>query len=119
MANYQKERITTFISPSPDDPSYYNILQAQIAIGDGGWIGKGYAQGPQSQLRFLRVRWTDFIFAVIAEETGPPSLAETPGVCNAMKIECLKLMQPRRCLGRVPPAFRLSGRSCDCGIELL
>ncbi|MFN8373243.1 MAG: FtsW/RodA/SpoVE family cell cycle protein [Anaerolineae bacterium] len=70
METYQRERITTFISPSPDDPSYYNILQAQITIGNGGWIGKGYAQGPQSQLRFLRVRHTDFIFAVIAEEFG-------------------------------------------------
>jgi len=70
METYQRERITTFISPSPDDPSYYNILQAQITIGNGGWIGKGYAQGPQSQLRFLRVRHTDFIFSVIAEELG-------------------------------------------------
>jgi rod shape determining protein RodA len=70
METYQRERITTFISPSPDDPSFYNILQAQITIGNGGWIGKGYAQGPQSQLRFLRVRHTDFIFAVIAEEFG-------------------------------------------------
>jgi rod shape determining protein RodA len=70
METYQKERITTFISPSPDDLSYYNILQAQITIGNGGWIGQGYAQGPQSQLRFLRVRHTDFIFAVIAEEFG-------------------------------------------------
>ncbi|NWF68228.1 MAG: rod shape-determining protein RodA [Chloroflexi bacterium] len=70
MELYQRERITSFIALSPDDPSYYNILQAQITIGNGGWIGRGYAQGPQSQLRFLRVRHTDFIFAVIAEEFG-------------------------------------------------
>jgi rod shape determining protein RodA len=70
MKPYQKSRITTFLSPESDPAAFYNILQARISIGSGGFGGKGYANGTQSQLRFLRVRHTDFIFSVIAEEFG-------------------------------------------------
>jgi len=70
MKPYQKSRITTFLSPESDPEAFYNILQARISIGSGGFGGKGYANGTQSQLRFLRVRHTDFIFSVIAEEFG-------------------------------------------------
>lgn len=70
MEPYQRSRITVFISPESDPDSFYNINQAMTAIGSGGWLGKGYMQGTQSQLRFLRVRHTDYIFAVIAEELG-------------------------------------------------
>lgn len=70
METYQQSRITTFISPESDPDAFYNILQSRIAVGSGGWVGKGYANGTQSQLRFLRVRHTDFIFSVIAEELG-------------------------------------------------
>lgn len=70
MQDYQKQRITSFIFPESDPDAYYNILQARISIGSGGLLGAGYAQGPQNTLRFLRVRHTDFIFSVIAEEFG-------------------------------------------------
>jgi rod shape determining protein RodA len=70
MQDYQKSRITTFISPESDPDAFYNILQARVAIGSGGLVGKGYANGSQTQLRYLRVRHTDFIFSVIAEEFG-------------------------------------------------
>ncbi len=70
MEDYQKQRITSFIFPESDPDAYYNILQARISIGSGGLLGKGYAQGPQNTGRFLRVRHTDFIFSVIAEEFG-------------------------------------------------
>lgn len=70
MENYQKSRITSFLFPESDRDAYYNILQARISIGSGGLFGKGYAQGPQNTGRFLRVRHTDFIFSVIAEEFG-------------------------------------------------
>lgn len=72
MEPYQRSRIAVFISPESDPDSYYNIRQALTAIGNGGVsiIGRGYMHGTQSQLRFLRVRHTDFIFAVIAEELG-------------------------------------------------
>jgi rod shape determining protein RodA len=70
MENYQRLRITTFIDPSGDPDAQFNIRQALISIGSGGLVGKGYANGTQSQLRFLRVRHTDFIFSVISEEFG-------------------------------------------------
>jgi rod shape determining protein RodA len=68
---YQQERILTFIDPGHDPlGSGYNVTQARIAIGSGGWFGTGFCGGPQSQLHFLRIRQTDFIFSVIGEELG-------------------------------------------------
>ncbi len=70
MADYQKQRIVSFIDPGADKDAQYNIDQALISIGSGGLAGKGYTNGSQTQGRFLRVRHTDFIFSVIAEEMG-------------------------------------------------
>lgn len=71
LQDYQKERITTFVDPeAADEDDVFNINQAEISIGSGGWWGKGYGQGTQSQLGFLRVQHTDFIFSVIVEEMG-------------------------------------------------
>ncbi len=68
---YQQERILTFVDPGRDPlGSGYNVTQARIAIGSGGLWGAGFCGGPQSQLRFLRIRQTDFIFSVIGEELG-------------------------------------------------
>jgi rod shape determining protein RodA len=70
MEPYQQQRIATFIDPNADPDAAFNIRQALTAIGNGGLLGRGYMQGTQSQLRYLRVRHTDFIFAVVAEELG-------------------------------------------------
>jgi rod shape determining protein RodA len=70
MQPYQKSRVTTFLNPAGDPDAYFNIRQALISIGNGGFWGRGYANGTQGQLRFLRVRHTDFIFSQIAEEFG-------------------------------------------------
>lgn len=71
MKPYQQSRITTFLNPEGDPQAFYNIRQAVISIGSGGIVGKGYAApSGQNRLRFLRVRHTDFIFSVIAEEFG-------------------------------------------------
>jgi len=68
---YQQERILTFLDPMRDPlGSGYNVTQARIALGSGGFWGEGFCSGPQSQLRFLRIRQTDFIFAVLGEELG-------------------------------------------------
>jgi len=67
---YMQERILGFINPSSNPDVAYQLQQAAIAIGSGGLWGKGLAQGTQSQLRYLPVRHTDFIFAVTAEELG-------------------------------------------------
>lgn len=69
--DYQKERILTFLNPTRDPlGSGYNIIQSKIAVGSGGWWGKGLGYGSQSQLKFLPAQQTDFIFAVLAEELG-------------------------------------------------
>lgn len=70
MQDYMRRRVMTFLSPESDPQSYYNIKQALYAIGSGGWFGKGYLRGTQSQLGFLVVQHTDFIFSVICEEMG-------------------------------------------------
>jgi rod shape determining protein RodA len=68
---YQQERILTFIDPARDPlGAGYNVTQARIAIGSGQFWGTGFCSGTQSQLRFLRIRQTDFIFSVIGEELG-------------------------------------------------
>lgn len=70
LAEYQRERIIAFVDPEALPEQSFNIEQALISIGSGGWFGKGYLQGTQSQLGFLRVQHTDFIFSVITEELG-------------------------------------------------
>ncbi len=68
---YQQNRIKAFIDPSSDPlGSGYHANQSKIAVGSGQITGKGYRKGTQSQMAFLPERHTDFIFAVIAEETG-------------------------------------------------
>jgi rod shape determining protein RodA len=71
LKDYQKERILVFLNPSLDVlGSGYNVIQALIAVGSGGIAGKGFGYGTQSQLNFLPVYWTDFIFASFSEEWG-------------------------------------------------
>ena len=70
LEEYMQQRLMLFINPAGDPDSYFNVHQALVSIGSGGWIGKGLTKGTQSQLHFLRVRHTDFIFAVTAEELG-------------------------------------------------
>lgn len=71
LHNYQYTRIDTFLDPTSDPlGAGYNIIQAQIALGSGGWAGKGFMQGTQSRLNFLPEKHTDFIFTTLAEEFG-------------------------------------------------
>ncbi|MEJ2413628.1 MAG: FtsW/RodA/SpoVE family cell cycle protein, partial [Anaerolineales bacterium] len=69
---YQLERIINFLFPDPNASfgANYNVQQALISIGDGSWIGQGYGSGTQVQLRFLKVRHSDFIFSALSEEFG-------------------------------------------------
>ncbi len=68
---HQQKRILTFLNPSSDPlGAGYNALQAKVAIGSGGFFGKGFLHGNQTQLRFIPEQWTDFIYCVIGEEFG-------------------------------------------------
>lgn len=71
LHDYQKRRVLTFLDPERDPlGAGYNILQSVIAIGSGGFFGKGFLQGSQNQLDFLPEKHTDFIFTMYAEEFG-------------------------------------------------
>jgi rod shape determining protein RodA len=70
LQSYMRTRVVLFLNPALDPSQRYNIDQALISIGSGGWLGKGLANGTQSQLHFLRVRHTDFIFSALGEELG-------------------------------------------------
>ncbi|MBU3965709.1 rod shape-determining protein RodA [Patescibacteria group bacterium] len=71
LKDYQKARIWVFLNPAQDPLGRgYNVIQAKIAVGSGGLLGKGFARGTQSQLNFLPEKYSDFIFAALAEEFG-------------------------------------------------
>jgi len=71
MKGYQRSRLLIFLNPESDPSGEgYNMIQSRISVGSGGWLGQGFAHGTQSQLDFLKVQHTDFIFAVLGEELG-------------------------------------------------
>jgi len=71
LRSYQQNRILTFIDPKADPLGKgYNVIQSQIAIGSGGFFGKGWKKGTQGQLLFLPEKHSDFMFATTAEELG-------------------------------------------------
>jgi rod shape determining protein RodA len=71
LQDYQYRRIDTFLDPGSDPlGAGYHISQAKIALGSGGWTGRGFMQGTQSRLNFLPEKHTDFIFTTLAEEFG-------------------------------------------------
>jgi hypothetical protein len=71
LEDYQYRRIDTFLDPSQDPlGAGYHITQSQIALGSGGWTGRGFMEGTQSRLNFLPEKHTDFIFTTLAEELG-------------------------------------------------
>jgi rod shape determining protein RodA len=71
LAPHQKARIDTFINPGADTKDTgYNVAQSVLAVGSGGIVGKGFMKGTQTQLRYIPMQWTDFIFSVPAEEFG-------------------------------------------------
>lgn len=95
---YQVDRILTFLFPDPE-ASYgatYNVNQALISIGSGGILGKGYGQGSQVQLRFLKVRHSDFIFAAISEEFGFVGVALVIALQLFIILRCIRIAQIAR-----------------------
>ena len=81
LKDYQKERIITFVHPEHDPLGKgYQVMQSKIAIGSGGFMGKGLFKGTQNQLGFLPTRHTDFILSVVGEELGFFGVALTMGM---------------------------------------
>jgi len=71
MGDYQRERIAVFLNPEADPlGGGFQILQAEISVGSGGWLGKGLTHGTQTQLDYLQTPTRDYIFSVLGEELG-------------------------------------------------
>ena len=71
LRDYQKQRIVSFLDPASDmQGAGYQLFQSQIAVGSGGWFGKGLTNGTQNQLNFLPVQESDFVAAIYLEELG-------------------------------------------------
>ncbi len=95
---YQQERIVNFVVPDPNDTygNRYNVQQALIAVGAGGVFGQGYGHGSQTQLRFLKVRHTDFIFAASSEEFGTIGGIAIIITIAVVVWRCLRIAQKSR-----------------------
>lgn len=91
LDKYQQHRILVFFNPEMDRlGSGYNVIQSKIAVGSGGFFGKGYLNGTQNQLGFLPTKHTDFIFSVIAEELGFIGAALVIILLFTIIIRCLQ-----------------------------
>ena len=107
LQEYQQKRIENFILPDNEETfgETYNVDQAKIAIGSGGLFGKGYFHGTQTQLRFLKVRHTDFIFSAIAEEFGLVGALVVMGTIIFIVWRCLRAAQKARDVGGMSIAY--------------
>jgi len=112
LQEYQQQRILNFLFPDPNarHGATYNVRQALIAIGSGGLFGKGYGHGTQVQLRFLKVRHTDFIFSAISEEFG---------LVGAVLVIFLLLFIVWRCIRAARLARDVSGAMIAFGVAVL
>ncbi len=109
---YQQARVLNFVLPDPNarNGATYNVLQALIAIGSGGVFGKGYGHGTQTQLRFMKVRHTDFIFSVTAEEFG---------IIGAILVIVIEAFVIWRCIRATQKARDVSGAMIGFGVAIL
>lgn len=97
---YQQRRLLVFLDPSADPRnSGYHLIQSQVAIGSGGFTGKGFTLGSQKRLRFLPEQHTDFIFPVVGEELG------FIGVSLALALFCVFLLRTIRVAARQTSPF--------------
>ncbi|MCC6500368.1 MAG: rod shape-determining protein RodA [Anaerolineales bacterium] len=112
LEEYQQDRIANFILPDPEASfgATYNVQQALIAIGSGGVTGQGYGHGTQTQLRFLKVRHTDFIFSAISEEFG---------FVGSLLVVIIILLVVWRCLRAAQKARDVAGMCIAYGVATL
>ena len=97
---YQQRRLLVFLDPGSDPlRSGYHVIQSQVAIGSGGWLGKGFTMGTQKRLAFLPAQHTDFIFPVVGEELG------FIGVTIALLLFLWLFMRCVRVAGRATDSF--------------
>ena len=91
---YQKERVTSFLHPEEDAKgSGYQVLQSKIAVGSGGFWGKGFGNGSQNQLGYIPVRYSDFIMSAWAEEQGFKGVLVALGLYMALLLRLVQNAQ--------------------------
>ena len=111
LSDYQKHRILVFLNPELDKlGSGYNVIQSKIAVGSGGFFGKGYLNGTQNQLGFLPTKHTDFIFSVISEELG---------FIGAVLVVILLSVIIWRCIKTAMDSKTLFGRYIAIGVSAM
>ena len=112
IQEYQQQRIVNFVLPDENATfgERYNVEQALIAIGSGGWFGQGYGHGTQTQLRFLKVRHTDFIFSAISEEFG---------LFGSLLVIVIIVLIIWRCLRTAQKARDVAGMNIAYGVAIL
>ena len=111
LTKFQKHRIMVFLNPELDKlGSGYNVIQSKIAVGSGGFFGKGYLNGTQNQLGFLPTKHTDFIFSVISEELG---------FVGASLVIILLAVIIWRCIKTAMEAKTLFGRYIAVGVSAM
>jgi rod shape determining protein RodA len=97
---YQQRRLLVFLDPGSDPlRSGYHVIQSQVAIGSGGWLGKGFTMGTQKRLAFLPAQHTDFIFPVVGEELGFLGVTVALGLFLVLFLRCVRVA------GRATDAF--------------
>ena len=112
LQEYQQQRIANFIVPDKTATfgATYNVTQALVAIGSGGLFGKGYGHGTQTQLRFLKVRHTDFIFSAVSEEFG---------LVGSLLVIIIIVLVIWRCLRAAQQARDVAGMNIAYGVATL
>lgn len=103
MHDYMRRRLMIFLAPERDPfGEGYNVIQARISVGSGGWWGRGLGNGTQTQLNFLKVQHSDFIFAVLAEELGYFGALSLLALFGALFWRCLRVaLRSRDAFGRL------------------
>jgi len=100
LASHQQDRINVWLQPSKCDPrgSLYNVLQSKMAIGSGGWQGKGFLDGTLTKLRYVPEQTTDFIFCTVGEEHGFIGAFLVVGIFVALLLRLVSLAERQRSL---------------------
>jgi rod shape determining protein RodA len=114
---YQKQRVLTFLDPDADlQGKGYQINQSRIAIGAGGFFGQGFTAGSQTQLNFLPVKTTDFVFSVWAEERGFFGVLLALGLFGLLLTRILDIARSAKHLAETNFCV---GAACILGLHLL
>ncbi|MBN1596546.1 rod shape-determining protein RodA [candidate division FCPU426 bacterium] len=100
LKDYQRRRLMVFLNPNSDTlGAGYNVIQSKIAIGSGGFLGKGWLSGTQGQLKFVPEHHTDFIFSVMSEEWGFLGVMVLLLLFVLMLLQMLRIARSARDLG--------------------